>query len=45
MREFFVRLKRRPSTKPQQRDWTAGMAPRDWADLPAHHLRGDYDAF
>jgi hypothetical protein len=44
MRELFGRLKRRPQTKPQQRDWTNTLSPRDWADLPTHHPRSEADA-
>ena len=44
MRELFGRLKRRPAAKPQQRDWTHSLTPRDWADLPTHHPRRESDA-
>ena len=43
MRELFGRLKRRTPTRPQARDWTSTLSPRDWADLPVHHPRHEAD--
>ncbi|HWA42951.1 MAG TPA: hypothetical protein VHA10_07055 [Hypericibacter adhaerens] len=37
---FFARPRRaRKPARPVERDWTAGLSPRDWADLPTHHPR------
>ena len=44
MREMFERLRRRRAPRPQQRDWTSTLTPRDWADMPIFHPRRDEDS-
>jgi hypothetical protein len=45
MPDLFRKLRERNAGKPRPgRDWSAGWAPRDWADLPTYHPRREDDA-
>lgn len=45
MRSLLQKLRaKRPAKSSIRSDWTSGMTPHDWADLPTYHPRRETDA-